>query len=320
MTETADHRDDALAFLCSGQGSQKPGMGADMLDIPEVAATFACASEVFGRDVAALCRAETPEEAEALNDTRNAQAAIATLSIGIGRALMARGVVPGSLVGFSLGQLSAIALSGMLSDEDAFRLIAERSRIMGEAADANPGRMSALLKGTPEEVEALCAECAQGEVLAPANYNSAAQTVIAGTVSAVERAEAAWKEAGKRASRLATSGAFHSPLMAAAREPFAAVLDGIDFAEPSITVICNTDASPLDASSVRARLVEHLTNPVRFQQSIETLRERGVDDFIEVGYGSVLANLVKRCAPEAAHACVQDRASFDECLAAHEKA
>lgn len=320
MIDTADRsgqQNGALAFLCSGQGSQKPGMGADLLDIAEVAATFACASDVFGRDIAALCRAATPEEAEALNDTRNAQAAIATLSIGIGRALMARGVVPGSLVGFSLGQVSAIALSGMLSDEDAFRLIAERSRIMGEVADAHPGCMSALLKGTAAEAEALCEEQAHGDVLAPANYNSAAQTVIAGTVEAVERAEAAWKEAGKRATRLATSGAFHSPLMAAAREPFAAVLDTLDFHEPQIPVICNTDSSPIDAATVRARLVDHLTSPVRFQQSIELLESRGVSDFIEVGYGSVLANLVKRCAPLATRLCVQDHATFEECLATY---
>lgn len=320
MTDTFDQQNSALAFLCSGQGSQKPGMGADLLDIPEVAATFACAADVFGRDVAALCRAETSDQAEALNDTRNAQAAIATLSIGIGRALMANGVVPAMLVGFSLGQVSALALAGMLSDEDAFRLIAERSRIMGETADAHPGCMSALLKGTPEEVEALCIEQAHGEVLAPANYNSAAQTVIAGTPEAVERAEAAWKEAGKRASRLATSGAFHSPLMTAAREPFATVLEGIDFAEPRIPVVCNTDASPLDATTVRERLVDHLTCPVRFQQSIEFAESRGTTAFVEIGFGGVLANLVKRCAPEAARMCVQDRVSYQECLASYEAA
>lgn len=312
-----DDQNPQLAFLCSGQGSQKPGMGESLLDIPEVAETYRCASEVFGRDIAALCRAETPEEAASLNDTRNAQAAIATLSIGIGRALMARGVVPGSLVGFSLGQVSALALSGMLTDEDAFKLIAERSRIMGEVADANPGCMTALLKGTPEEVEAACAEAAQGEVLAPANYNSPAQVVVAGTVAAIERVEAAWKDAGKRASRLATSGAFHSPLMQDAREPFGNYLQTVKFQEPDITVICNTDAAPLDASNVRERLVEHLTNPVRFQQSIELLENRGVNAFVEVGFGGVLANLVKRCAPEAARLCVQDHATFDECVSTY---
>ena len=157
-----------LVFMASGQGSQKPGMGADMLDVPEVATTFECASDVLGRDVAALVRDASPEE---LNDTRNAQIAISALSIGMGWALMARGVVPDALLGFSLGQISAMVLGDMLAEEAAFALIAERSRLMGEAADANPGVMSALLKMTLPEAEELCAACAEGEVLVPANLN-----------------------------------------------------------------------------------------------------------------------------------------------------
>ena len=153
-----------LVFMASGQGSQKPGMGADLLDIPEVANVFACASDVLGRDVAALVRDASPEE---LNDTRNAQIAIAALSVGMGRALEARGIVPDALLGFSLGQVSAMVLGGMLAEEDAFALIAERSRLMGEAADANPGVMSALLKITLPEAEALMlATAAMGSVSA----------------------------------------------------------------------------------------------------------------------------------------------------------
>ena len=153
-----------VVFMASGQGSQKPGMGADMLDIPEVANVFACASDVLGRDVAALVRDASPEE---LNDTRNAQIAIAALSVGMGRALEARGIVPDALLGFSLGQVSAMVLGGMLAEEDAFALIAERSRLMGEAADANPGVMSALLKITLPEAEALMlATAAMGSVSA----------------------------------------------------------------------------------------------------------------------------------------------------------
>lgn len=197
-----------LVFMASGQGSQKPGMGADLLDIPEVANVFACASDVLGRDVAALVRDASPEE---LNDTRNAQIAIAALSVGMGRSLEARGIEPDALLGFSLGQISAMVLGGMLAEEDAFALIAERSRLMGEAADANPGVMSALLKITLPEAEALCAQCAEDEVLAPANLNGGGQIVIAGTPAAVTRAEEAWAASKGRFSRLATSGAFHSP-------------------------------------------------------------------------------------------------------------
>ena len=273
-----------LVFMASGQGSQKPGMGADLLDIPEVANVFACASDVLGRDVAALVRDASPEE---LNDTRNAQIAIAALSVGMGRALEARGIVPDALLGFSLGQVSAMVLGGMLAEEDAFALIAERSRLMGEAADANPGVMSALLKITLPEAEALCAQCAEDEVLVPANLNGGGQIVVAGTPAAVARAEEAWAASKGRFSRLATSGAFHSPLMAPAQAPFADYLAKVEFR------------------------VAHLVSPVQFEASVAKLQAVGAKMFAEVGFGGVLANLVKRIDRSAPRAAIQDRPSFD---------
>lgn len=297
-----------LVFMASGQGSQKPGMGADMLDIPEVASVFACASDVLGRDVAALVRDASPEE---LNDTRNAQIAIAALSVGMGRALEARGIVPDALLGFSLGQISAMVLGGMLAEEDAFALIAERSRLMGEAADANPGVMSALLKIALPEAEALCAQCAEGEVLVPANLNGGGQIVVAGTPAAVARAEEAWAANKGRFSRLATSGAFHSPLMASAQEPFADYLARVDFREAVVPVIGNVHAAPLDAASAREELVAHLVSPVQFEASVAKLQEAGAKMFAEVGFGGVLANLVKRIDRRPPRAAIQDRPSFD---------
>lgn len=298
-----------LVFMASGQGSQKPGMGADLLDVPEVAATFACASDVLGRDVAALVR---EADAEELNDTRNAQMAISALSIGIGRALAARGVVPDALLGFSLGQVSAMALAGMLTDEAAFALIAERSRLMGEAADANPGVMSAFLKITLPEAEELAAACAEGDVLVPANLNGGGQIVMAGTPAAIARAEEAWAARKGRFSRLATSGAFHSPLMAPAAEAFGAYLAGVDFAEPAVLVIGNVHAAPLTAAGARDELVAHLTSPVQFEASVQKLQAAGAAMFAEVGFGGVLANLIKRIDRSASRACVQDAASFDQ--------
>ncbi len=303
-------------FMASGQGSQKPGMGVTLLDVPEVAETFACASDVLGRDIAALATDDAPGAAAALNETRNAQAAIATLSIGVGRALQAAGVKPAALLGFSLGQVSALALSGMVSLEDAFRIIDVRSRLMDEAAAADPGAMSALLKATPEAVEELCNVCAGDDVLVAANFNSPGQIVISGSVPAIERAEAAWKEQGGRASRLATQGAFHSPMMAAAAEPFGEFLATIQFREPQVPLICNTDAAPADAASIRHRLVDHLTHPVLFSQSVERLRAAGAQTFVEVGFGGVLQNLVKRIDKEAERFCLQDKESLDAYLAA----
>lgn len=297
-----------LVFMASGQGSQKPGMGADLLDTPEVARTFECASDALGRDVAALVRDASPEE---LNDTRNAQIAIAALSIGTGWALMARGVVPDALLGFSLGQISAMVLGDMLDEGAAFALIAERSRLMGEAADANPGAMSALLKITLPEAEALCAEAAEGEVLVPANLNGGGQIVVAGAPAAVTRAEEAWAAQKGRFSRLATSGGFHSPLMASAQDAFAAYLDGVAFRESAVPVIGNVHAAPLTAAGARDELVAHLVSPVQFEASVAKLQAAGARMFAEVGFGGVLANLVKRIDRTAPRAAVQDRSSFD---------
>ncbi|MEY8406086.1 ACP S-malonyltransferase [Adlercreutzia muris] len=301
-----------LVFMASGQGSQKPGMGADLLDIPEVAATFACASDVLGRDVAALVRDAAPEE---LNDTRNAQIAISALSIGTGWALMARGVVPDALLGFSLGQISALVLGDMLDEGAAFALIAERSRLMGEAADENPGVMSAFLKITLAEAQELCAACAEGEVLVPANLNGGGQIVMAGTPAAVARAEEAWAASKGRFSRLATSGGFHSPLMAPAAEAFADYLAGVDFRASAVPVIGNVHGAPLEAATVREELVAHLVSPVQFEASVQKLAAAGAQMFAEVGFGGVLANLVKRIDRAAPRAAIQDRASFDAFVA-----
>ncbi|WP_418830871.1 ACP S-malonyltransferase [Paraeggerthella sp.] len=299
-------------FMLSGQGSQKPGMGESLLDLPEVAEVFSCASDVLGYNVADLV---SNASADQLNDTRYAQPALCALSIGAARALEARGAEPIAVLGFSLGQVSALAVSGMLSDEATFAFVRERSRLMAEAAAAQPGAMSALLKADEESVRALCAECAQGGVLVPANYNCPGQIVVSGTPEAIERIEAAWADQGGRFSRLATSGGFHSPLMADAAVELARYLDGVEFAEPRVPLICNLSAAPLDTARARTRLVEHLTGPVRFQQSIEALAAAGADTFVEAGYGGVLANLVKRIDRSFTRCCVQDRTSLEACAA-----
>ncbi len=303
-------------FMCSGQGSQKPGMGADLTANPQVAQVFECASDVFGRDVADLCANASADE---LNDTRNAQAAISALSIGIARALMARGVEPCAVLGFSLGQISALAISGMVDDETAFRIVAERSRVMGDAADAHPGVMSAFLKADLAAVQVVCDECAQGQVLVPANLNCPGQIVVAGELSAVERAEAAWKAQGKRSSRLATSGAFHSPLMQDAAAPFAAFLETVRFDEAKYPLICNVDAKPLAADDAREHLVAHLTNPVRFEESVQMLAAAKAPSpsFVEVGFGGVLEGLVKRIDKDLSRSCVKDLASLESCCVAY---
>ena len=304
----------AAVYMFSGQGAQKPGMGVDLLSLPEVARTFACASDVFGFDVASLLSSASAEQ---LNDTRFAQPALCALSVGIARELEAHNLAPAAVLGFSLGQVSALAVAGMLSDEETFALVKVRADLMAQAAEENPGVMSALLKADEESVQALCETCAQGEVLAPANFNCPGQIVIAGSPAAVKRAEDAWAAAGKRSSRLATSGAFHSPLMAGAASAFAEYLATVDFQEARIPLICNVDALPLTAHNAREHMARHLVSPVRFDTSVASLLSAGAPAFVEVGFGGVLANLVKRIDKQVARACVQDQPSFTAFLAAH---
>lgn len=303
---------DAPVFLFSGQGSQKPGMGADLIDIEEVASTLACASDVFGYDITHMMLNADPKE---LNETRHAQAALCALSIGIAHALTAYGVTPVAVLGFSLGQISALAVSGMLSDEETFALLKVRSDAMADAAAAHPGVMSALLKIDEDSAYKLCEHYAKDEVVVPANFNCPGQIVISGEEAAVERIEQAWTDEGGRVARLATSGAFHSPLMADASQQLADYLESVSFREPTVPLICNVDAAPLTAAAARDHLAQHLVSPVLFDRSVQNLIESGAHTFAEVGFGGVLFGLIKRINKDVVRLNVQDRDGFDTLVA-----
>lgn len=278
-------------WMLPGQGAQKPGMGADLLELPQVAQAFALASDVLGLDLADLSRNGSAED---VNRPFNAQALTMAVSVGTGRFLQANGLAPSAVLGFSLGQIGALALAGVLSDERAFRLLKVRATAMAAACEQVPGGMLALLGADAQDAEELCKECAGGEVLLPANYNCPGQIVISGTEAAIERAGARWKELGNKASRLNTSGAFHSPLMEQAAEAVAEACADLDFREPEVPLICNTDARPFRANEAAARLAAQVKSPVRFSQSVEYLIAQGETDFLEVGFGAVLNGLVKR--------------------------
>lgn len=280
-----------VAFLLSGQGSQRPGMGATLFGMPEIDEVFCEASDVCGFDVAAACLDET---GASLADTAVSQPALCTLSVAQVRALVKRGIKPDYVAGFSLGQIGALAASGMLDAKTAFSLVRDRSRAMAEACRLRPGSMCALMGGTEQEVFDVCSSCAEGDVLVPANFNALGQIVVSGDATAVARAKEAWSGPGRRSAMLATAGAFHSPLMRPAAEVFAARLENVVFDEAKIPLVCNVDARPLLADDAAAHLVAHLTSPVLFSQSVTWLIEQGVDTFVECGTGGVLAGLVRR--------------------------
>lgn len=267
-------------------------MGAGVTDDPIVAEVFACASDHYGFDVYATMQSE--DEA-ALARTDRAQAAVLTLSVALAKALFARGERPECVLGFSLGQIGALAVSGMLGIDETFALAARRAALMDEAAQSVPGAMSALLGADPDSVQALCEECAEGDVLVPANFNCPGQIVISGTPEAILRAEERWTGGKRRSARLATSGAFHSPLMQPAADAFARYLEGVSFQEPEIPLVDNVTARPLAVEDARELLAAHLVSPVRFEESVAFAVENyGADRFVEVGFGGVLAGLVRR--------------------------
>ncbi len=282
------------AFVFPGQGSQKVGMGRDLFDnFPSARSVFQEADRVLGFPLSKLCF-EGPEED--LRQTINAQPALVTMSIACYQAALAaagsRAVFPAFLAGHSLGEYTALVLAGVLDFPAAVYLARERGRLMHEAGQKTAGSMAAILGLDEAAVEALCKET--GTWLA--NINCPGQLVISGAKDNIEKAIVAAKARGAaRALPLQVSGAFHSPLMQPAAEGLAAVIAKLDFKDPAVPVVANTTAQPLtDGRAIREELLKQLTSPVRWQSSVQYMIDRGVNAFIEIGPGNVLAGLLKR--------------------------
>lgn len=284
-----------LGFVFPGQGSQSVGMLAELAAAyPQVEATFGEASEVLGYDLWSLVR-DGPESA--LNETERTQPAMLTAGVAVWRVWRSRGgASPAMAAGHSLGEYTALVCTGALDFGHAVALVAERGRLMQAAVPAGEGAMAALLGLPDERVQAVCESAAQGEVVAPANFNAPGQVVIAGHAEAVERALALAREAGaKRAVRLPVSVPSHCELMRPAAERLARRLEGTMLEAPACPILHNVDAAPrAGGAALRAALGEQLYSPVRWVDTIQHMGEAGVGTVIECGPGKVLAGLVKR--------------------------
>lgn len=283
-----------IAAMFPGQGSQHVGMGSELAAAePAVQELFAEADETLGYPLSRICR-EGPEEE--LVRTENAQPAILLHAIAVWRTLPVEvrdAVVIGA--GHSLGEFSAWLAAGGLDFADALRTVRRRGELMAAAGDQRAGTMAAVLGLEPADVERICAEAPGGTVV-PANYNAPGQIVISGDVEAVENACTAALEAGaRRAVRLTVSGAFHSPLMAEAREGLREALHDVAISDPRFPVVANASAEPIrSAEEGRRRLVQQLTSPVRWVQSVGAMEQAEPDLWIELGPGSVLSGLLRR--------------------------
>jgi [acyl-carrier-protein] S-malonyltransferase len=284
------------AILFTGQGAQAVGMGKDVADAsPAAADTFDRANEVVGYDLRSLC---FQGPAEKLEQTDIQQPAIFTTSVAIWRAANEGHDFkepPAAMAGLSLGEYTALHAAASLSFEDGLVLVKRRGELMQRAAEAAPGGMVTALGLDAEQVQEVVREASAAGVLVAANFNCPGQVVLSGSKTGCEAAVPLIERAGGRAVPLKVAGGFHSPLMQPAADGLAGSLARTRFETPAVPVIANVTGRPHgEAAAIRQCLADQLTHPVRWQASIERLIAEGVERFIEIGPGRILAGLLKK--------------------------
>ncbi len=285
----------SMAFVFPGQGSQSVGMLGELArDFPSILDTFGEASDRLSMDLWDLAQ-NGPEQA--LNRTENTQPAMLVAGIATWRVWReSGGDLPAMMAGHSLGEYSALVASGAMDLADGAWLVAERGRLMQQAAPPGSGAMAALIGLNPERVTAICELAAEQEIVSPANLNGPSQTVIAGSVDAVERAVKMAKDAGaKMAAILPVSVPCHCDLVKPAADELRNRLAQVSLRQPQVPVLHNADIKIYnDPDDIRESLVRQLYQPVRWVETIEYLTNKGVTQIVECGPGKVLAGLTRR--------------------------
>lgn len=291
------------AYVFPGQGAQFSGMGKELYENnAEAKALFEKANEILGFRITDIMFEGSADD---LKQTKVTQPAVFLHSVILAKVL---GVKPDAVAGHSLGEFSALVVAGALSFEDGLRLVAKRAMAMQKCCENEPGGMAAILALEDEVVEKVCQEI-EGVVVA-ANYNCPGQLVISGADEAVDAACAKLKEAGaKRALRLPVGGAFHSPLMEAARAELEQAIAEVEFHTPVCPIYQNVDAQPQsDAEQIKTNVIAQLTSPVRWTQISRNMIADGFENFTELGPGTVLQGLIKKVNAEVA---VESKATME---------
>ncbi|MFH1136518.1 MAG: ACP S-malonyltransferase [Pseudomonadota bacterium] len=284
------------AFLFPGQGSQFVGMGRDFAEaLAWARELFSQADEITGKPITRLCFEGPLEE---LTLTVNLQPAITAVNLVCCRALREKGLTPDCVAGHSLGEYSALAVAGVISEAEALRLTDIRGRLMHRDALARPGAMQAVVGLTLDEVEAIAELARDRGIVTTANHNTPTQIVITGESQAVAAAAVLVKTKGGQAVPLAVSGAWHSPLMENAARDFAVELSAVGFKAPKFPVFLNVAGrAETDPDKLKEAMIRQIVSPVKWSSIVENMLAAGVSNFVEVGPRKVLSGLVKKTVP-----------------------
>ncbi|CNF33640.1 ACP S-malonyltransferase [Streptococcus agalactiae] len=299
-----------VAFLFAGQGAQKLGMAKDLYEtFPIVKETFDKASHVLGYDLRELI----DKDLDKLNQTKYTQPAILTTSTAIYRLILKEiGLRPDMVAGLSLGEYSALVASGAIRFEDAVVLVSRRGQLMEAAAPAGSGKMVAVLNADRQIIEDACKKASQFGIVSPANYNTPKQIVIGGESIAVNAAVEELKQQGvKRLIPLNVSGPFHTALLKPASQKLSDVLDKVHFSVSEIPVIGNTEAQIMKKDDIKSLLARQVMEPVRFDESIETMKKMGMTQVVEIGPGKVLSGFLKKIDSSLSVYSVEDKIGFN---------
>lgn len=301
-----------IAFLFAGQGAQYVGMGKDLNDSVASAKAVFEMGDSIRPGTSAMCFEGPGED---LTQTQNTQPCLFLTDLACAKSLADAGVTPDYIAGFSLGEIPALAFGGVLTDEEAYKLVILRGETMSKCAAANPGSMVAALKLENEKVEEVCAKFKQ---VYPVNYNCPGQVSCAGAVDELDAFADAIKEAGGRAVKLAVSGAFHTPFMADTTAALKESLASCDVKAPAIPMYSNYTGSlyPTDKEGIIDTISMQASNSVKWEKTIRDMYANGVDTFIEVGAGKTLSGLVKKTLSDVTILNVQDAETLKTTLEA----